>query len=131
MATMQIGDEVTVSRHLHRFGWEKLPGKVTKVGRKYATATYQRTRTNWHNEPETVDVTVEFDMTTGFEKGDQYGNGYRVRTPEQEAAEQRRAAALTVLRDAGVDVTARSSLTGEQIEALAATVASFTGSADA
>ena len=68
MATMQIGDKVTVSRpRTMQAGISTPAGDQGR--RKYATAIYQRSRTNWHNVPEVMDMTIAFDIATGFEKG--------------------------------------------------------------
>lgn len=127
MSTVKEGDEVRVfnrSRYAStpEGGYEAV---VTRVGRKYATAEYERARTDFMGRPIGAAGTVEFDMATGHEKGDEYGNGLRVLTPAQVEAEARETAARAVLRGVGVDITARSSLTREQIEALAEVAKTF------
>lgn len=131
MATISEGDEVRV---FNRSRYASTPeggyqAVVTRVGRKYATAEYQRARTDFMGRPTSRAGTVEFDMATGYEKGDEYGNGLRVLTPAQVEADARLTAARAVLREVGVDITARSRLTGEQIEALAEVAKSFTEAA--
>jgi len=97
-------------------------GEVTKVGRRYATAVYERASTNWRHEPETRTVAVEFDMDTGYERGDHNGNGLRVMTPEQLMLDQRRAAAALEAAGVEIQISRERFVTLEQIEALAEVV---------
>ena len=103
---------------------------MTKVGRKYATAAFDRTRKDWRGNEHTDRAEVEFSIDTGYERGDQYGNGIRVLTVAQAEAAARKRAALALLRGLGVDITSRSPLTGEQIEALAEVAGTFTETGD-
>ena len=126
MTEIKVGDEVRVflRNPYHPDPEGGHVGEVTKVGRRYAAATYQRIGTNWRNEPETVTVTIEFDMETGYERGDNYGNGRRVKTPVQLILGQRRDAALAVIKAAGIEfhLDREYNVTLEQIEALAEVV---------
>lgn len=131
MPDIKVGDEVRVLKR-GRSRYEAFPeggytGTVTKVARKYATATYVRERTAYPPGP--VEETVEFDMETGkLRSGTDYSSNYGlyVRTPEQYEAEQRRSAAMTALGGHGVNLDAmRYRFTLEQIEALAEVVKSW------
>lgn len=127
MTEIKVGDEVRILKHRSRhdsFPEDGYTGIVTKVARKYATATYTRQRTAYPAGP--VEDTVEFDMQTGKvrERGD-YASNYSlyVRTAEQYEADQRHNAAFAALRERGVLLeTARHPFTLEQIEALAEVV---------
>jgi len=131
MADYKAGDEVRV---FHRDRYTPGPaagyaGKVTKAARRYATAEYERTRkvVPWHDETETVTDSVEFDMTTGIERGYQH-NGRLVKTPAQVAEDERRKEAIKeaiyVLSEAGIEfrLGRERSFTLEQIESLAEVV---------
>jgi hypothetical protein len=121
----KVGDEVRVFlRNRYVTGPDGgFVGTVTKVGRRYATATYERTSTDYRGE-RTITVPVEFDMETGHEKGDSYGNGLRVKTPEQLLLDERRDAALAVIKAAGIEFRPgrEHGVTTAQIEALAEVV---------
>lgn len=86
--------------------------EVIKLGRKYATVS-------WGPAPHQQG---QFDMETGYVKGDRYGNGARLKTLEQAETEDRIAEARAVLHAACVDITYGCRLTSPQIEELAATV---------
>ena len=95
MADIKIGDEVRLFAYGTRAG-RNLPegggrGTVTKVGRKYATATFEGAARE-----------ISFDMETGSERGDY--RTYYVRTPAQVEAEQRRDAAVVLLKEAGFEL---------------------------
>jgi hypothetical protein len=113
------GDEVRVFGRPSRYS--KSPpdgykGTITKVGRKYATATYD------------LDgglFTIEFDMRDGCERGSVGTHARRVRTPAQVEQDNRREVALTAIRDGGLEFRSGyppSRLTLEQLEALAEVV---------
>ena len=128
MADIKVGDEVRILNRA-RNSYGSFPkggytGTVTKVARRYATATYIRQRTARPAGP--VEETVEFDMETGkLRDGTDYSSNYGlyVRTAEQYEAEQRRNAAIAAIRERGVSLEfTRHSFTTEQIEALAEVV---------
>lgn len=128
MTTLKAGDEVRVFRRgmYVRDPAEGWTGTVTKVGRKYGTAEYEYIPAAWSGTGRrTREATVEFDLATGYEKGDQYGNGVRVKTLEQVALDERTKAAEKVLRDAGFVTHAASTSPLELLEALAAVVEKF------
>ena len=127
MVDIKVGDEVRVFPPRSRRGASAPEGGhrgiVTKVARKYATATYEVTQT-WLGREETRPVTVEFDMETGYERGSDSQYGYSVRTPGQVELDRRRSAALTALRDRGIEFKPGREyrITLEQAEALAEVV---------
>ena len=82
-------------------------GVVTRVGRRYAFADFDGGRIR------------EFDIVTGYERGDENGNGLRVMTAELVDRERREREAVAFLRENGVDMNSRRHLTLEQIEAIA------------
>lgn len=112
MTDIKVGDEVRLVTYSSRRGRETPEGghrgTVTKVGRKYATAAF-----------EDAGREVSFDMETGAERGD-YGS-YYVRTPAQVEADERRHAAVALLKEAGFEVRLGHRPDGELIERLAAT----------
>ncbi len=125
MANVKIGDEVHILCRLRRRS-NQVPenghlGTVTKVGRKYATATWTETWKNF-NGTETSQRArdIEFNMETGDERDSRFG--YYVRTPEQLAREQRRSEALAIIKDRGLEFRhsyGERHRTLEQLEALA------------
>ena len=120
MSDFKVGDEVRVITHT---GYRKSPegghrATVVKIGRKYGTATYTRHRTAYPPGP--VEETIEFDLTTGRERGSTSNYSTRVKTLEEVALDERRAAADKILFDAGVSIRHRPTL--EQVEALAEVV---------
>ena len=130
MTDIKIGDEVRVFPTRYRRGASAPEGghrgTVTKVARKYATATYEKTQT-WLGREETRPVTVEFDMETGMERDRDSQYGYSVRTPGQVELDLRRNAALTALRASGIEFRPGREyrITLEQAEALAEVVKTF------
>jgi|SRR5215469_9226333 len=127
MTGLQIGDEVRIFSHSRYYpapagGWA---GIVTKVGRKYATASYETQDTNsWSRETSTSRRTIEFGMEIGIERGGTSSTSLYVRTLEQVADDSRKAAALAALRAHGIEISlARdSAVTTQQIEQLAGVV---------
>ena len=109
--SLKAGDEVRLVR-MNR--WNSQPpeavalGVVTRVGRRYAFADFDGGRIR------------EFDMVTGYERGDENGNGLRVMTAERAEQERRERDTIKFLRENGLDLNNRRSLTLEQIEAIAA-----------
>jgi len=128
MADIKIGDEVRVlsnnSYHPHPEGGYK--ATVTKVGRKYATATFPATR-KWLGREEQYERPVEFDMTTGIERDGHSSFGYRVRTLAQLEQDERRAAAMATLTAHHIAIDYGHRLTLEQIESLAEVVKTWDG----
>lgn len=120
---IKVGDEVRVIRPSARYhgagspegGW---PGRVTKTGRKYATAEYATA---------TRSGTVEFDMATGIERGSANSTyAVRVKTPAQVEREARKDKARESLFKAGISVSGpHERLTLEQWEALAEVAAAL------
>lgn len=109
---LKVGDEVRVfdrnGSHMGQppGGW---PGKVVKIGRKYATVEYG-SRSDL------------FDKETGRRNND----GYRhLKTPEQVALEEREVHAVKALRSHGIELRHGHRLSLEQVEALAQVVATF------
>jgi len=130
MTDLKPGDEVRVfdrSRY-HPSPEGGYAGTVRKVGRKYATAAYEVTDTDWNGKPRTSTRTVEFDMSDGTERNGRSRWHLQVRTPAQAEQDKRREIALAVLKDQGIEFrTGRERrLTLEQIEALAEVARTFT-----
>jgi len=124
---LKIGDEVLI---LCRMRYPESPeenyrGAVTKVGRKYATVTYEKTRRDWRGNEVRDHCTIEFDMETGNERGSTSHYGSYVRTFEQFELDQRRKAAEKILFTAGVSIDYSQRVTLEQIEALAEVASTF------
>ena len=128
MTDIKIGDKVRVlsnnSYHPHPEGGYQ--ATVVKVGRKYATATFPMTR-KWLGREESYERTVEFDMTTGNERGGHSSIGYRVRSLAQLEQDERRAAAMVTLtaHNVKLEETWNRRFTLEQVEALAEVVKTF------
>jgi hypothetical protein len=110
-SSLKAGDEVRLVR-MNR--WNSQPpeavafGVVTRVGRRYAFADFDGGRIR------------EFDMVTGYERGDENGNGLRVMTAELVDRERRQRDGVAFLRENGVELNSLRPLTLEQIEAIAA-----------
>ena len=124
MADIKPGDEVRVIEG-RRYGSNRIwTGRIAKVARKYATAEYETTRTDWNGKPKAEKRTVEFDMATGWERGTYGTYGIQVRTPAQIDEQERRAGALAEIKAHGVEFKAgrERALTLEQVEALAEVV---------
>jgi hypothetical protein len=130
MTEIKTGDPVRILTHHRRYdsfpadGYE---GTVTKVARKYATATYVRQSTAYPAGP--VTETVEFDIKTGSVRpGTDHGINYGlyVRTAERYEREQRQSASLALLKEAGFEVRLGRHPDGELIERLAAAVLDWT-----
>lgn len=124
---VKLGDEVRIMEHTR---YRKTPkdgytGSVTKVGRKYATATYETTRTDWRQQEITDKRTVEFDMVTGRERGSQTNYGIEVVTPAEAERRSRRTVALAVLAEHKIRLEYDHGLDLDQMEALAALAGSF------
>lgn len=124
MSAMRAGDEVRVfSRSRHQpapeGGW---PGRVTRVGRKYATAEYETQDPDYAGGTRVSLRTVEFDIETGDERGDRTQTGKYARSPEQVERGKRRAYAVAALSTCGIELRSSHRLTTEQIEQLAAVV---------
>ena len=124
MNGIKEGDEVRIltrtrSRHCPEGGHV---GHVVKVGRKYATAEYTIPGTTMGGEEKHWNRTVEFDMATGYERGAfSTTTCDYVRTPEQAEHDRRRSAALSVLKEHGLErrLGARDSHSLECLEAIA------------
>lgn len=105
-AKLVPGDEVVLVR-MRR--WSSQPpemkgaGRVTKVGRRYAFADIDGSRS------------YEFDMTTGYERGDTNGNGYWIVTPARFEMDQRARDAEVYLREHGLDWNRRGGMTDEKL----------------
>ena len=111
------GDEV------HVFLWSRRnpegghPATVTKIGRKYATATWEAQ----YGYGKTIPQSIEFDMETGTQRNSRTvgSGGSYVRTLEQVALDERRRAAEKALFTAGVSINYPDRFTLEQVEVLA------------
>jgi hypothetical protein len=129
MEHVKIGDEVRIAnrRHIRGIAAQRYDGIVIKVGRKYAIAEYEVIGKNMDGGERRTTRAVEFDMTTGIERGASSNYGYYVRTPEQADRDDRRSAALAVLAAGGIEfrLGAERKFTLEQIEALAELVETF------
>jgi hypothetical protein len=125
--SLKPGDEVRVyERNIYRNGPEGgLAARVSKVGRKYATAAYEVVTTDWHGEPKRKERTIEFDMETGREKGSQSNYGAYIKTPEQADLDVRQQSAIATLLTRKIRLDSGHSLTLEQIEALAEVARTF------
>jgi hypothetical protein len=130
MTGYEVGQEVRVFEHRRgvRNPDDGYPGTVTKVGRKYGTAEYDITTTNWNGEPHVWHRSVVFCLDSGTERD---GGSYavKVRTPAQVAEDQRRSAALSVIKSAGIEfrIGRERRFTLEQVEALAEVVKGWDG----
>ena len=124
MADINPGDEVRVLKHRNRydqFPEDGYTGTVTKVARKYATATYVRQSTAYPPGP--VEVAVEFDMQTGKVRDEDRHYGIYIRTAGQYEHDQRESEAIAVLREHNISLDfTRRKFALEQIEALAEVV---------
>lgn len=110
---LTVGQEVVMVRTNR---WKGTPpqvlgsGRVISVGRRYAFAEIDgRDRGS-----------REFDMATGYARGDDNGNGWRIITAEQADSEQRRTVATAILAEFRVHVGLDCSLPADQLEAMAA-----------
>jgi hypothetical protein len=128
---IKTGDEVriTLPRH-HRHGASSpeggYVGRVVKTGRKYATAEYEVTYTDYSGKPRSDTKSLEFSMETGAERDSSSSFRARVQTPEQAKAKVRQDKAREVLFKAGISVSGDwSRLTLEQWETLAAVAATL------
>jgi hypothetical protein len=131
---IKIGDEVRIANHGRTRGIaaQRYDGIVVKVGRKYAIAEYEVIGKNMDGGERRTTRAVEFDMTTGIERGASSNYGYYVRTPEQADRDDRRSAALAVLAAGGIEfrLGAERKFTLEQLEALAEVARTFESGAD-
>ena len=127
MTDIKIGDEVRVIDRspYHKNPEGGHPATVVKVGRKYATATYETTHTDFRGKERRTERAVEFDMATGREKGSNTNYGLRVETPEQAELAARKSAADAALLARKIRLDFGHGLTLEQIEALAEVVKTF------
>lgn len=126
---MKPGDEVRIftGNKYHPAPGGGWVGTVAKVGRKYATATYEVTGLRygtWGGE-ETTTRTIEFDIATGLERDSRGSRGLTVKTPAQIARDERHGKAMVILWDAGLEMRTGHRLTLELAEALAATIEAF------
>ena len=131
MAYIQPGDEVRVLCRIRRRG-QNIPeggyrATVTKVARKYATATFEENWTNLTGKTEKREREISFDMETGIVRADT--EGLYVRTLEQVERDERRKVALFYVKGAGIEFSfgRERSLTLEQLEALAEVVKTWEG----
>ncbi len=123
--TYQVGGEVRVfdnrdsqGRHPEG-GWR---GSVTKVARRYATATYRVPAATTGE----YERTIEFDMETGRERGSTSSWSLIVKTPEGVERDLRHVRAMATLKQAGLEVRLSHRAPGlELAEALAAVVETF------
>lgn len=128
MSGVQVGDEVRVFSNSRYHpspdgGWQ---GTIVKAGRKYATVTFETPASNYRGGPETYVREVEFDMVSGYEKGDHYGaSGLCVKTPARIERDGREEAAVTALRCRKIRLDHGHGFTLEQIEALAEVARTF------
>lgn len=115
-ARLAPGDEVVLAR-MHRWNAEapeiQGTGRVTKIGRRYAFAEIDGGRP------------YEFDMDTGYGRGDDNHNGSRTMTPAQFDLEQRARDAEIYLREHGLERNHRGHLAEEHLIAMADLVRSF------
>ena len=115
LENLQVGDEVRVLDTNGRRvgqpdgGWI---GRVEKVGRTLVTVTYPGCRP-FEGE--------KFSMEDGYKPNDAYRHRH-IHTVDEVERQARRSAAVTVLREHGVDLSHRFMRTIEQIEALAEVV---------
>jgi hypothetical protein len=130
MTPIKAGDEVRVFDYSRYHpspegGWAAV---VVKVARKYATATYEVTDTDWNGKPRTSTRTVEFDISDGTERGGRSRWDLQVRTPAQAEQDKRRKLALAELREHGIEFRAgrERNFSLDQIEALAEVARTFT-----
>jgi hypothetical protein len=72
-----------------------IEGEVTKIGRKYVTIEW--------GEDVRYRSPVQFDMGTGYEKSAYSGNRCKYRTLAEKIEEDRRAIALTAIREGGLE----------------------------
>jgi hypothetical protein len=102
------------------------PGRVTNVARKYATAEYAITYDR-PNGPYTRTRTIDFDMSTGRERGNDNYPVY-VYTPDDLDRRNRRNAAIQALKDHHIDIAMGYSgrFTLERLEDLAGVVKAWT-----
>lgn len=96
---LTVGQKVAVSRGLGR-RTERADGEVVKICRKYVTVA-------WGEGHYRQD---QFDIETGYLKGDRWGNVSRIKTVEQAEADSRFKDAKRYLYSVGVDVSYRSAL---------------------
>lgn len=110
--SFEVGQEV-VRRGRRKYG-EDITGTVIKVARKFCTVEFPRGELGYS-------FTAEFDKETGIERGDKDYPQYlaQIKTAEEWAAIDRYFALVAALRDAGIELGHRASLTPEQIEGIA------------
>lgn len=122
---IKVGDEVRINLPRHRRHGDNSPeggyvGRVIRTGRKYATAEYVVSYTDYSSKLRSDTRTVEFSMETGAERNSPSSFTARVRTPEQVEQEMRQSKAREVVSKAGLSVSGSwTRLTIEQWEALA------------
>jgi predicted RecA/RadA family phage recombinase len=116
---LTVGQEVRIF-HGRRFAEVGTPGTLTKVGRKWATASYEAEVHDWRGNTSREQREIEFGILNGYERGDSFGTGYIVMTLPQVAAKDRMKGAESVLREHRVELRTGHSLTLEQVEAIAA-----------
>jgi hypothetical protein len=108
---LTVGQKVRVIGRYH-YPTSDETAEVVKLGRKYATVAWGP-RDNQRDQ---------FDMETGYIKGDHYGNTARIKTLEEAAADDRLAEAMKVLSDAKVRFDYGCPLSAAQREELAGIV---------
>lgn len=123
MIACKVGDEVRVFYWLSRKRREYpdgFPGKIIWVGKQRADVEFEIPAPDAEGGPRPAQI--RFDLRSGFQSPDI--EGFRVRTLEQAAGDQRRKFALLQLDDAGLQFRAGSErgIPTEQLEALAAIV---------
>lgn len=114
MTGYKAGDRVVVNG-TGRFRHERYDGKVTRTTARYAWAEF---------DDASGREEISFDMESGLQRG---GNEFRVRTPEQVDLDDRKAAAIFVLENVGIELKGKQFFTTEQAEALAEVVKDWEG----
>lgn len=121
------GDEVRVFpgrwRRVGKTPEGGYPGTVTGVARKYATAAY--TVPYADGTPGGTERTVEFDMQTGRERGQDGTYGALVKTPAMAVRDALQAAALASIKEAGFEIRLGHRPSPELIIAVAVAIEAF------
>ena len=94
MSGIQVGDTIIVEITRHRYSGDNRPpetktGTVSKVARKYFTVHFSETRTDFSGNPRTYESDDQYEIGTGFQRGDPNYPQYRDRayTPAAYEAE--------------------------------------------
>lgn len=110
---LRVGDRVQVfeqwSRNVPPGGWD---GEVVKVGTKLITVRY--------NHTESV-----FRLETGQINDKKYSSHARIKTVEQVEEDLRRGQLIEAMRGLGLQLTNRSEMSTEKIEAVVRTLREF------